>query len=164
MEYDFNTTQKEVRAQVIKKHLNAFGTNKCVCFTCGNAAKYLREIGVDVVAVGDKETLHPGKWFTYTEIQHDFNGLFDATSGHLPIPLMVEIAAKLAEIYDGKLNEYDKIYEVYTGSGETIICLKMAFPDVKFRPVRLLNHPPTEFSIHAPLNNLLVALFDTKGV
>jgi len=160
--FDYNLYEKEVRAKVIKEHLNQLGKNICVCFTCGNATKALRQAGLEVISVGESEEFTPNKWFSYTEIQKSFNGLFDATSGHLPLPLMNEIALKLkSELrYHFKPN---KSYEIKVGSGETISCLKMAFPYISFNPIRLKAHKPTTFNKEAPGNSLIYALFGTYG-
>jgi len=158
---DINLDEKKIRAKVIKKYLNSCGKNKCVCFTCGNAGKALKEVGLNVVTVGDKELLKPGKWFSYAEIANSFNR-FDATSGHLPIPLMLEIAMGLKKKL-GKLN-IEEVYEVPTGSGETIICLAMAYPYIKFKPIRYENYAPTRYELYAPLNSLVEALFGEDNI
>lgn len=126
-----NDLQKKVRAEVIQRHLHALGQNRCVCFTCGNAAEKLRRVGLDVVAVGTGLDLQPGRWFGYTDVARSFNGLFDATSGHLPVPFMAEIGTLLAR----KLGPWRWDTRIPTGSGETIVCLKMGYPSVGFTPV-----------------------------
>jgi len=160
---DYNLLVKKLRAEVIKEHLNGLGKNNCVCFTSGNATKYLRDTGLEVISVGDNEELKPGKWFSYTEIQKSFNGLFDATSGHLPFPLMNNISNILKdELKDEFQNEED--YNIKIGSGETIVCLKMAFPYVNFKPQRIKGFIPTTYNAESPMNNLVYALFkDVKG-
>lgn len=173
-----NSLEKEIRASVINKHLTKIGINKCVCFTCGNSAEQLRKQGLEVIGVGDNEILRPEKWFCYTEIQSTFNGLFDATSGHLAFPLMAEISDEfngIARGADGRICyawekdnkfpsfEAGKTYGVPTGSGETIICLKMALPSVDFEPVRLKDFRPTKFLDNYPLNKMLYAMFGTYG-
>tara|TARA_Y100000296_G_C5072436_1_gene205617 strand:+ start:22 stop:522 length:501 start_codon:yes stop_codon:yes gene_type:complete len=161
---DYNILEKKLRSEIIKKHLNSIGKNKCVCFTCGNSSKYLREEGIDVLSIGEKEDLIPNKWFSYTEIQKYFNNLFDATSGHLPIPFMKDISLKLFDKLGGGYFNYKKDYDIKTGSGETIICLKMAYPHINFKPVRLKGFAPTKFNKGASLNNLLYAMFGNFGL
>jgi len=156
-----NLIEKQIRAEVIMEHLAGINEYKCVCFTCGNATKALRNIGVEVVSVGDNEELKPAHWFNYTEIQRVFGGLFDATSGHLPMPLMQEIATRL-KIRLGELKT-GEVYYIDCGSGETIVCLAMAYPAIVFKPQRLAGYAPTSYSIHAPLNKLLLALFGSIG-
>lgn len=112
-------------------------------------------LGVHVVGVGAGEPLEPTRWMSFTEIACSFPGLFDATSGHLPVPLMLEIAAMLhdelcVEFARGHVNEL----EVPAGSGETFVCLKLAFPGIKMRPVYDLS-PGTQYNEEAPLNLLV---------
>jgi hypothetical protein len=151
-----NLWQKALRAQVIKEHLGALGTNKCVCFSCGNAARALVEVGLNVVYVGNNAPLAPNRWFTYTEIAKTF-GLFDATSGHLPMPLMMAIAAKMVE----SMPAWEGTKQISTGSGETIVCLKLAYPNIRFVPKRYAT-AETAFNIGAPLNTLIKLLFNNK--
>ena len=148
---------KRVRAEVIRKHLHSIGTNKCVCFTCGNARKALEKAGLDVVGVGNNEKLKPNKWFSYSEIQNTFNR-FDATSGHLPLPIMNKIATELQQycFKNGWIDNKEE-YLIPTGSGESIVLMNMAFPEVTFYPIRE-GTPETEFSKQAPLNRLVYAL------
>jgi hypothetical protein len=47
---------------------------------------------------------------------------------------------------------------VPTGSGETIICLRLAYPDVVFKPVYGLDRS-TKFEEDAPLNGVVQVLF-----
>jgi len=150
-----NLWQKKIRSTVIAEYLLSINTNKCVCFSCGNSALFLKEAGLNVVYVGEKASLIPSKWFTFNEISNYFNGLFDATSGHLPFPLMIrisELMKKEMPIYKGKT-------DILTGSGETIICLKLAYPNVNFKPIREENNPATEFNVNAPLNKLIDIIF-----
>lgn len=154
-----NLLIKKIRAEVIKEHLDKKGENRCVCFTCGNAAAALRDVGLTVIGVGENEELKPGKWFSYSDIQKVFN-CFDATSGHLPIPLMASIAKRM-RIYIGELIE-DKYY-IPTGSGESIVIMSMAYPDIDFFPIRFCNKE-TKYDTDAPLNNLVLALCGELGV
>lgn len=146
MQRRINQLQKKIRAEVIKEYLNAIGQNKCVCFTCGNASRYLREQGVEVV-----EVINPDRWWEFSEIQAYYK-LFDATSGHLPIPLMVEIAKRLKTAIKRPRFKY-----VACGSGETYICLRLAFPFYHFIPVYNIDKPTT-FNAKAPLNGLVEIL------
>lgn len=146
MNRKFNFIQKEIRALVIKNYLTSLGKNECVCFTCGNASKYLKQVGLNVT-----EIINPAKWYSYGEIQQEYN-MFDATSGHLPMPLMMEIAKLLSN--NTELKAMPKNNSIATGSGETIICLKLAFPFKNFQPVYNLDKS-TEYNPGAPLNNLV---------
>jgi len=143
-----NILEKQIRAEVIKDYLAAKGTKRCVCFTSGNSAKYLRLQGLKVIGVGDSQELQTKKWWEFNEIAA--LGLFDATSGHLPWPLMLEISKRLKD----QIKELPKRLVLPTGSGETLVCLKVAFPLTKFYSKYNLN-PATEWSANAPLNKLV---------
>lgn len=149
-----NLWQKRLRAQVIAAHLKELGQTKCVCFSCGNTAKELMKAGLEVVYVGPGGGLTPNYWYTYTDVQRTFNGLFDATSGHLPLPLMVEVAERMRyEMLDNKgLQALPR--QILTGSGETFVCMSLAYPNIPFEPVRD-DTPATEYNEYAPLNGLV---------
>lgn len=146
--HEFNLLEKQIRSHVIKQYLNSIGQNKCVCFSCGNASRELRNVGLEVI-----EVINPDRWWTFEEIQSAYK-CFDATSGHLPIPLMVQIAEELRK----KVN-IKSIWPLRlpTGSGETFVCFKMAFPDLCIVPVYDLD-AATQFNEEAPLNNLVKSL------
>lgn len=140
--------QKAVRARVIKWYMDAAGYPEgCVCFSCGNAAAALRAAGVRVLEVGPHGALRPGHWWEPEEVHRAWPHLFDATSGHLPLPLMARIAealrTELQEIGEGP-------HDIPTGSGETIVCLRMAYPNVRFRPTSL-GTPETLWDPQGPL-------------
>ena len=123
---------KQVRAEEIACYVTEAGYRGVVCFSCGNASRALREIGLYVVDVSPSGDLEARRWWTPAEIHKAWPDLFDATSGHLPGTIMVRLAARyrtiLGELQDGV--EYD----VPTGSGETIACLRWAYPRVSFHP------------------------------
>jgi hypothetical protein len=139
-----------MRAEVIKEYLHGIGTNECVCFTCGNAGKALREVGLDVITVGDNEDLKPQKFFSEEENIKTFKR-FNATSGYLNFYLMNKIAHKM-RIALGELQ--DDSYFVPTGSGETLLVLSLAYPDKKFFPIRF-NNPETKYDEGNPLNGII---------
>lgn len=141
---------KQIRAQVIKEYMEAGGYERAVCFSCGHAAQELADAGVDVLHIGPHGVLIPGRWFTQAEIHRDFPGFFDATSGHLPNDAMVA----LAEAYKAYLGPKYGIYYVPTGSGETVVCLKMAYPEAEFVAVYNIDEA-TEYSAQCPLNPLV---------
>lgn len=145
---ELNLLEKQVRAAVIKDYLTAKGTKHCVCFTSGNSAKYLRLQGLTVLGVGDTQELQTRMWWTFNQIAT--LKVFDATSGHLPWPLMLEISERLKE----QIKELPYRLVLPTGSGETLVCLKLAFPLTKFYAKYNLN-PATEYSANAPLNKLV---------
>jgi len=116
---------KTLRAVAVAAHLRVVGHDRVVCFTSGNAAQALRDAGLDVLAVGAGQELQPGRWWQLGEIARVWPDRFDATSGHLPLPLMVALAHRLrdhlGEIAPGP-------WLVPTGSGETLCALGMAYP------------------------------------
>ncbi len=145
-----NKQQKIFRSRVVSNYLKQSGQKKCVCFTCGNASEALRLEGLEVIEVGKDFALMPKKWFSMNEIAFHWPGIFDATCGHLPLPLMVEISRMWTEfVHVGNIPRC-----IDTGSGETLVCLKMAFPGVSFNVSRK-NTAATEFNEHAPLNALV---------
>lgn len=157
---DYNLLEKQIRAEVIYEHLKKSNLKpQIICFTSGNSAKFLEAKGLKVLAYGSNQKHKPNHWFSFNEIAKKFK-MFDATSGHLPMPLMNEIALKLKKILRNKFKKH-QIYHIKTGSGETIICLKMAFPNINFHPMRLKDYPNTEYHKEAPLNSLVFALFKT---
>lgn len=133
---------------------------RVVCFSCGNSIKYLRQIGIDVVGVGPGEMLRPAKWHTYTEVARSF-GMFDATSGHLPAVMMWQIAQELRQTLDTRMQGIIEL-DMPTGSGETLVCFKMAFPAIAVHAVRGIS-PGTEYSPEAPLNQLVNLLQTYRG-
>jgi len=145
---------KQLRSSVIATFVKKAGYRGCVCFSCGNASKMLKLQGLYVVDVAPKGCLEAKKWWTMPEIHNAWPDLFDATSGHLPIPLLNDIAAAF-KTYLGHLP--NRNYKVPTGSGETILCLKMAYPDITFIPVYNLDEA-TKYEPDAPLNRLVEVL------
>lgn len=147
---------KAIRAQAIKKYMEQAGYTRAVCFSCGNAARELEAAGVDVLHIGEHGELAPRKWFSQAEIARDFAGYFDATSGNLPAELMGDIARRYREHLQDTLD--DTVY-VPTGSGETLVCLKMAYPDKHFVAVYNMDEA-TAYSEEAPLNELVALIAD----
>lgn len=153
---DVSLTEKRLRADVIKAYMADNDIARAVCFSCGNASAALKKAGVAVLDISPCGDMVSRRWFTQAEISRLFPLLFDATSGHLPVFLMQRIADRLrAELTFTP----DTEYEIPSGSGETIVCLKMAFPQVDFTPVYDNNIPATEYSPNAPLNGLVRAMF-----
>ena len=123
---------KRLRAKVIAEYVQASGYDGCICFSCGNASGELKNAGLSVVDVSPIGDLIANRWWQPEEIRKVWPNLFDATSGHLPAYLMIRIGVVFRE-HLGNLDEGP--YDVPTGSGETILCLRWAYPDVAFRPV-----------------------------
>lgn len=145
---------KRIRAGVIARYVHDAGYRGVVAFSCGNATKELKAAGLWVLDLSPNGDLSPsGKWWTPAEIHFAFPDLFDATSGHLPAPLMAEISREF-RLYLGDLPE--AVYQVPTGSGETIICLRWAYKNRVFSPV-YNQGIGTEYSDQAPLNYVVEA-------
>lgn len=90
------------------------------------------------------------------EIRKTFPDSFDATSGHLPTDLMNQLAEEYALIFSDTIKE-GQTYTIPTGSGETVICLRMAFPKSRFIAQWNNQDPSCEYSDHAPLARLVKA-------
>lgn len=103
----------------------------------------------------------PDRWWQFFEIQKEFN-CFDATSGHLPFPLMKQIADRLRESELREVIGKDEVVNVACGSGETIVTLSMAFPNVKFIPVYGIDDSTT-YNEGAPLNGIVKLLTQNKN-
>lgn len=151
---------KKIRAEVIKQYIHG-RYERVVCFSCGNAAKALEDAGVETLHIGEKGVLEPKEWFTQAQIHSVFPSFFDATSGNLPFEVMNLLAVAYRQ-YLGNIDE-DIVY-VPCGSGETLVCLKMAYPEKKFAAVYNLDKA-TEYNSGCPLNGLVKALaFQVVGV
>jgi hypothetical protein len=142
---------KMIRAKMISEYVRSADYSGVVVFTCGNAAAALRAEGLDVLEIGESGTLAPRQWWTPAEIHRIWPTRFDATSGHLPMPMM----AKLTQAFRYHLGELPNgEYLVPTGSGETILCLRWAYPAIRFEPAYNVGRG-TEYNEFAPLNTLV---------
>jgi hypothetical protein len=169
---------KELRAFVIADYVNRSGYSGVVCFGCGNAAAELRRAGLTVVDVSAKGDLMANRWWRPWEIRKAWPHLFDATSGHLPLFMLVTIAKYLkaraftiltlvmdeyrtANMHLGREFEAERDVEflIPSGSGETVICFRLAFPQYNFIPVYDNREPGTLWEQEAPLNYAIEALF-----
>lgn len=164
---------KRFRAELIANHvLMAAGAYRgIICFTCGNAAEALRaefarlnqypQCRIPIIEVGGKGMLRPTTWFSPAAIAGTWPGFFDATSGHLSWPLMANLSRHIGQhcSNNGYLNDVPPGAEVNVpaGSGETAVCLALAYPERRFRAC--YNVPgleaATEWHKEAPLNNLV---------
>lgn len=141
---------KVIRAKVIKQYMSEYGYRRAVGFSCGHASEALKMAGIETLAVAPNGDLEANRWFRQGEIAEKFQGFFDATSGHLPFELMNLIAAE----YKRYLGEIPMMNYIPCGSGETVICLKMAYPDRKFFAVYNIDES-TKYEENAPLNSLV---------
>ena len=153
---DVSIVEKTVRARVIRDYMRLYDIKRAICFSCGNATRLLKEVGVDVLAIAPGGDMLPGRWFMPGEIASKFPGYFDATSGHLPFYMMVDIAKRLQYELNFKPGEH---YAIPTGSGETIICLQLAFPETSFMAVYDDNDPATTYEDLSPLNSYVQTFF-----
>lgn len=149
-------SRKRLRSLVIREYMEKAGYETAVVFTCGNAAQALRSVGVDVLEIGAYGRLLPLDWWLPEDIRKAFPTFFDATAGHLPVPLMV----RMARYYAGQLGDLDtgRTYQVPTGSGETIMCLQWAYPECRFQPLYNQADSATVYEKDAPLNYPLRSL------
>lgn len=147
---------KRLRARAIAAYTRAAGYDGVVCFTCGNAARELRLAGLDTLAVGDHEALRPGVWWAPSRIRRIWPGRFDATSGHLPLPLMLDVGAALRAWLEQQPDPGPGPQYVPAGSGETVLCLRWAYPTTEFIAVYNLDDA-TRYDAQAPLNALVRA-------
>ena len=146
---------KKLRAQVIKEYLSKSTRYKgVVCFSCGNASRELKNAGLNVIDISPTGDFIANRWFTPSEIREVFPDYLDATSGHLSMELMNMIAERFYIELNGVL---DDVNYVPTGSGETLVCLKLAFPEKKFVAVYNLDEA-TEYSDDCVLNDLVKLL------
>lgn len=148
--------RKMVRARVIKMHCELAGYQGCVCFSSGNSSRALREVGLYTIDVSPTGVLSANTWWTADAIHRSWPHLFDATSGHLPLPLMIE----LARVYQATLRPVEPEYAVPTGSGETILALRLAFPRIRWVAHYSTGIKGAYYDSRSPLNMVVAALFD----
>lgn len=140
---------KRLRAAAIAAYVREAGYRGVVAFSCGHATAELKRTGLYVVDISPVGDLAPTRWWTPAEVHRAFPDLFDATPGHLPAPLVADIAERL-KAHIGYLPA-GTTYDVPTGSGETITALSLAYPACHFRP-RYGADPATRREERAPMN------------
>lgn len=150
MENLFRFPNKEIRAKAIKAYMEKYGYKKAVCFSCGNASRELKKCGVDVLDISPSGSLQALEWFTIGDIKRWFPDCLDATSGHLPFDCMQEVA----KAYKDYIKHLPGEINLPTGSGETLVCLKMVFPYTKINAVYNIDDA-TLYNKEAPLNVLV---------
>ena len=146
---------KEYRAEALKAYMAEKGLKKAVCFSCGHSSKALKDSGVDVLDISPTGDLQAMRWFTKDEIKNIFQGYFDATSGHLDDEAMEYVA----KYFKKKLKSLPPVVNLPTGSGETLVELKTAFPLTSFYAVYNLDDA-TKYEKEAPLNKTVEELAD----
>jgi hypothetical protein len=158
---NLNLLEKKIRSRVIRRYMETLGIKKAVCFTCGNSAKALRAAGVDVLSVGENEQLRPSRWFEQEEIALSFPSYFNASSGDLPIHLMTEIAQRMSKTLGNRFQGG----AVKVGSGETLLVLTLAYPELQYRikPYRD-NSKESQYDEGATLNGVIAVLYPEMEV
>ena len=157
-----NFPHKQLRAEVIRDYIyRVYGPDKkIICFSCGNASDALKFKGLNVLDIGTHGAFTPNYWFEQAEINYLFPDYFDATCGHLSMEVMLKLAHKYKQWIDDNYDELDDEYDIYCGSGETLVCLKLAYPNIAYNAV--YNVPSllaeTEYYKYAPLNKLVELL------
>lgn len=145
---------------MIAEYVGAAGYRGVVCFSCGNASAALIAAGLDVVDVSPRGAIEARRWWQPEEIARVWPDRFDATSGHLTMPLMVRFAGALA----ADLGPLDAgPYTVPTGSGETITALRFAYPGTAF-VAEYGNDAATRYEAEAPLTAIVAALGPVVGL
>lgn len=150
--------RKSIRARTIVTYAHKADYKGIVCFSCGNASRELKiasdPYNIPTLQICPNGDLQSTKWWTPEGIHKVWPDYFDGTSGHLPLFLM----HRIAEDFKGFLGKlYNDLYELPTGSGETITCLRLVYPNVEFQPVYNLD-PPTNWEAGAPLNDVVEAM------
>lgn len=157
----YNRAEKHERAVVIRAYMAAAGLTRAVCFSCGNAANSLRAVGIrDLVEVGPgpQANMCPTGWWTPAEIHNTWPDRFDATSGHLPAPLMTRIAHRMRQRFPDPTPRIT----IPAGSGETIVVWHIAHPTVTISAVYDDRDPSTTYNEEAPLNEWVAAIATTR--
>lgn len=152
---------KKLRSRIIAEYVKKAGYKGVVCFSCGHATDELKKTKIKVIDIAPNGSFSANRWFKPEEIYDLFKDYFDATSGHLPFWLMFEIGKKFKKSL-GVLKKSNK-YIVPSGSGETILCLKMVYPDIEFIARYNINRE-TQYEKNAVLNNIVQNWFNIEGV
>lgn len=145
---------KKLRSKVIKEYLSKANINKVVCFSCGNASRELKNIGLNVLDISPIGDLTANKWFKSNDILKYFSEYFNATSGYLPFDLMYNIGQE----FKNYLGDIPNENYIACGSGETLVCLKLAYPQKEFVAVYDNNNNATKLDKETPLFPLVKIL------
>ncbi|MAF43229.1 MAG: hypothetical protein CMI54_03540 [Parcubacteria group bacterium] len=139
---------KVIRSYVIKNYL---GDNKCFCFSCGNASKALRDVGVNVIGISPYDKLNAVRYIEPKEGYDMFN-CFNATSGCLPLFLISQIADKYCAYLHDEVFRNDHTIYVPVGSGETLFAMSFLFPVSRMVGVTSKKIPAIKFeSQYSPI-------------
>ena len=154
---------KEIRSSVIHQYMQQNGYNYCVCFSCGNATKALIKEGVSCISIAPDGDLTANRWWSIAEVRKVFANAFDATSGHLSIDVMQAISKKYREAFSDICVAGNE-YVIPTGSGETVFCLSMAFPDIKFVAQWQKGEPSCEMYEDAPMTQIIKSFIEWEEI
>lgn len=160
MEFQFDF--KYHRAAVIQRYLADIGRSRVVVCTCGNAARKLRKCKLDVLEVGPQGQLSANSWLKPEFLAQTFPDRFDATSGHLPLFLMLRIASMMrAKCPDGvEIEAANGVIHVPSGSGESAVITAMAFPGARVVAVFNSSKHDTLYEV----GNVLYRMFPALGI
>lgn len=151
MEVELYTFQNKLyRSLAIKRYMDMAGYDRAVCFSCGNASAYLKAVGVNILDISPSGDMIANRWFKPCEIKKWFPNCFDATSGHVPIDCL----RMIADEFKNRLGRLPDEINLPTGSGETLIALKLAFPATRITAVYNLNSA-TQYDEECELNKLV---------
>ena len=147
---------KHLRAGAIRQYMLDAGYTGAVCFSCGNASRCLKEMGVDTIDISPAGDMRPVRWFTSADVARVWPNRFNATSGYLPMDLMVT----LGQIYQRQLGTLrsDCEYTVECGSGESLVCLALAYGAGVFVAQYDNSRLATRYEEENPLNGLVKCL------
>ncbi len=152
-------TNKKERSSIVIDYAKTHLYEGIVVFSIGNPEDLTRSIlrsSLNLISVspgGDLQSAN--KWWSQEEIRTSWPNYFDATSGHLPLFLLNKIVIKIRSKFLGIREDVE--YFVPTGSGETFVCMAMAFPTISFKAVYNIDRY-TQWNPNAPLNDLVNAL------
>lgn len=151
---------KTIRSQVVLDYAINAGYQGIVIYSCGNASNELIKL-----AQGQIEIIAPQSdtWLSQEEIAKKYRGYFDATSGHLPLFLMQRISNEYRAWFDDRGGLPSGNLVVPTGSGETIVCLQIAYPDRSFVAQYNVDRG-SQYNDEAPLNDFVFQNFEVRGV
>lgn len=153
--------RKRLRSEAVSDYCRRAQIRRVVLISCGNASNALREHESDlltVTAIAPRDApFQPGRWLYPSDIARAFPGQLDATPGHLPFPLMLEIADLYKRYLEWNGFNEEVEYTVPTGSGETVCCLALAFPHTPF-VADYTRGDGTGYDPDAPLNRAVELL------
>lgn len=162
---------KVLRTGPIVQHVLNGGYPGAFIFTCGNAGKplekALKAVGKRYWEFGVNGNMTPNRWHTPDEIHALAPDMFDATSGHLAVPLLYRIAREFYDYFGQPVNgghlKDDVNYIVPSGSGETILCLRMVYPHARLLAAYDNTKPETTRDTeNVAMNALIDALFPVQ--